>query len=511
MDLAREASLGGAHTSDVYDIEEVETRLSKADIIALTCSAGGLQLIWSTIFSHGSAYLFSLGITQSQSSLIWAAVPFCGAFVQPLVGLWSDSCALTYGRRRPFLIGGAACSILCMLGLAWVTDIAKFLEVDEIKTFAIVLIVLLTVAIQPVQSGIRSLIVDACAPEQQANASAWASRFTGIGNIIGYFAASAPIARKMDDKEMSRFRFMAMLASSGVVITVYITCLRIKETSPKAIARFETTTNPRTCLCRLWRTIVSSIQEMPPRAKAVCRVQFFSGMAWFGFLFYSSTYVSHLFLTEEQRDGVAIPYRFHSDSMAVGSSANLLFAIVSLVASVVLPWFIDRASCWTGVCSEQDDAPTRADKSLEHMLPRLWAAGMVLYSFCVLMTLFVSSSAGSIMLIGLVGISWAITQWVPYAIISAEISSHRSESYQYSTIEAGVKGSPEAERKNSGIMMGLHNAAISLPQIFVALLLSIVFYIATETGHKDHAVAWVLRGSAGATLIAAYLILRGLR
>jgi solute carrier family 45 protein 1/2/4 len=92
-------------------------------LIILTISLGGLQVAWSVELSNGSPYLLSLGLSKSLMALVWIAGPLSGTLVQPYVGTKSDNCRLPWGKRKPFMLGGAAATIVAFLCLAWVREI----------------------------------------------------------------------------------------------------------------------------------------------------------------------------------------------------------------------------------------------------------------------------------------------------------------------------------------------------------------------------------------------------
>lgn len=56
-------------------------------------------------------------------ALVWIAGPLSGVLVQPYVGLKSDNCRLRWGKRRPFIIGGAAATIVSLMVLAWAKEL----------------------------------------------------------------------------------------------------------------------------------------------------------------------------------------------------------------------------------------------------------------------------------------------------------------------------------------------------------------------------------------------------
>lgn len=92
-------------------------------LIILTVSLGGLQIAWSVELSNGSPYLLSLGLSKSLMALVWIAGPLSGTLVQPYVGVRSDNCRISWGKRKPFMLGGAAATIVSLLALAWTREI----------------------------------------------------------------------------------------------------------------------------------------------------------------------------------------------------------------------------------------------------------------------------------------------------------------------------------------------------------------------------------------------------
>jgi solute carrier family 45 protein 1/2/4 len=105
------------------DFDEFQTTKSIWYLILLTISIGGLQIAWSVELSNGSPYLLSLGLSKSLMALVWIAGPLSGTLVQPYVGMLSDNCRIRWGKRKPFMLGGAAATICSLLFLAWTKEI----------------------------------------------------------------------------------------------------------------------------------------------------------------------------------------------------------------------------------------------------------------------------------------------------------------------------------------------------------------------------------------------------
>lgn len=94
-------------------------------LFLLTLSIGGLQIVWSVELSHGSPYLLSLGMDKSFLAFVWIAGPLSGVLVQPYVGIRSDNCRLSWGKRKPFMVGGGCATIVALLTLGWTREIVQ--------------------------------------------------------------------------------------------------------------------------------------------------------------------------------------------------------------------------------------------------------------------------------------------------------------------------------------------------------------------------------------------------
>lgn len=73
---------------------------------------------------YGTPYLLSLGIPKTLTPLVWLAGPLSGLIIQPIVGVFSDSLDWRLGRRRPFILIGAALTILSMYMVAYAKELA---------------------------------------------------------------------------------------------------------------------------------------------------------------------------------------------------------------------------------------------------------------------------------------------------------------------------------------------------------------------------------------------------
>ena len=78
----------------------------------------GLQFAWQMRIALSEPVTSSLGASPLLYSLIWLAGPFSGMVVQPIIGVLTDNTKSRFGRRRPYLLGGALITALAFVGIS---------------------------------------------------------------------------------------------------------------------------------------------------------------------------------------------------------------------------------------------------------------------------------------------------------------------------------------------------------------------------------------------------------
>ncbi|KAJ5104989.1 hypothetical protein NUU61_002336 [Penicillium alfredii] len=578
-------------------------------LFLLTLSIGGLQIVWSVELSNGSPFLLSLGMSKSLLAFVWIAGPLTGTLVQPYIGIRSDNCRISWGKRKPFMLVGSAATIVSLLALAWVKElVGGFLSIfgvspqsDATKTFVIIVATILMYSldfsINTVQAGIRAFIVDNCPAHQQELANAWASRLLGVGNILGYIFGYMDLPKALPFLGNTQFKVLCALASISLGATLFVSCYYIQERDP----RLESPpASADLGLISFFRQVFKSVRNLPPQIARVCEVQVAAWVGWFPFLFYSTTYIGQLYVNPIFAEHPNLPSdkidKAWEDATRIGTFALLIYAIISFAANLTLPILVvptykpvagtarnheppdgptaeeeepvlprrlSFSSMPTGTASEPllDSTPVK-DYSVEGKptwlsrlqipgltLRRTWLLSHVLFAVCMLSTLFIYSHQAGSVAVGLVGISWAVTMWAPFALISAEVSRmdvdrrlRRREAAMATSDDTGVNApaSPQDSVENddndhdhqlhdsdletgrpkdgdadeslvqAGIILGLHNVAISFPQILSSLICSAIFKAAQKPRGVpwDDSVGWVLRFGGCAALVAAWLTKR---
>lgn len=198
------------------------------------------------------------------------------------------------------MILGSVLVGLFLLTLGWTSELVSFFVSEEAtrKNATIVVAVLsiygVDFAVNAVQACCRSLIVDTLPISQQQLGSAWASRMTGAGHLVGYllgtFNFGSLWASMFGSGENQQFKAMTVIAASALLFAVGITSHAVSERILLS-SRDATSPSSKESMFGILQALVHRILHLPPRIQSICWVQFWSWIGWFPFLFYGSTWV----------------------------------------------------------------------------------------------------------------------------------------------------------------------------------------------------------------------------
>lgn len=218
---------------------------------------------------------------------------------------------------------------------------------------------------------------------------------------------------------------------------------------------------------------------------------------------------------------------FQARAARMGSLGLMLFSLVALVTGTLLSITAHNPASRGRRTTVLTSAFTRLTRNIR----RMWIMSQALFAMCMFATAFTSSLSGVYILVGLCGISWAVTICAPFALISAQIvpdtggsgitmysealmqheaGSLMGDGRQHDVEVVDKEGDDQHDRRDgaddacerrAGIVLGLHNAAIAGPQIVAAAGCSLIFWM-LEGSSKD-SVGWTLRAGGLAALGAA--------
>lgn len=390
---------------------------------------------------------------------------------------------------------------------------------------------------------------------------------TGVGNVLGYIFGYLNLPQYFHFFGNTQFKVLVVIASIALTSTVLVSTIAIKERNPQLDPPSKADYDSGGLLA-FFKQVFVSIKRLPPEIRKVCEIQFFHWIGWFPFLFYITTYIGQLYVNPHLTPGLSDDEveKLWGKATRVGTLALLIYAITSFAANIILPFLVvptyrsqrtgenedfarpitptspigtrsrgfpwgERAqnhshstlSLYQGLGDSQlsNAASQRPSGVMQRCLGKIqipgltlrraWLLSQLLFSLCTFSTVFITTPLAATIMTAFVGISWSLTLWAPFALISAEIS-RRDEARRKKHRQRLVEGDEhrdedkdEEEEDQAGIVLGLHNVAISAPQILATLISSAVFKVLQKPRNEpgDVSVGWTLRIGGLAALIAA--------
>ena len=405
-------------------------KFNTAKFLSFALGFFGLQFAWQMRIILSGPVTEDLGASPLLFGLIWLAGPFTGMVVQPLIGALSDKTSSIFGRRRPYLLGGALLSAVALWALPNSELITNFISsILHIKFpelaalfFAAVMIWILDACVNIAQGPYRALIPDVVPPEQHSIANSYISLAIGLGSVVA--AGIAPFLKWAFNYQMSinaQFIMAALAFSLGMIWT----CLCIKE------HRYV----PKTDEKKEKFNIVKALKEffaLSPEVGKICWMQFFTWIGNMCMMIYFTQYCVHtVFGVPDLSDVSEVVKASYDPAVLAGTNfSSVCFAIFNLVCFLVaIP---------IGVLS------VKYGNKKVHIISMLSMALAFLG-----MAVFTTNVKLVALLMAISGIGWASICALPFAMLS-----------QF--IKPGTEGS----------VMGLFNIFIAGPQVFVCTLVS---------------------------------------
>lgn len=409
--------------------ENTLKKFTTAKFLSFALGFFGLQFAWQMRIILSGPVTENLGASPFIFGLIWLAGPFTGMVVQPLIGALSDKTTSRFGRRRPYLLGGALLSALALWALPnseLITNtIASTLHIKfpalAALCFAAIMIWILDACVNIAQGPYRALIPDVVPQEQHSIANSYISSAIGLGSVVA--AGTAPFLKWAFNYQMSinaQFIMAALAFSLGMAWT----CIMIKErklekTEEKETEKFD---------------FIKSIKEffaLSPEVGKICWMQFFTWIGNMCMMIYFTQYCVHTVFGVPDLSQVteAVKASYDAKVLAGTNFSSICFAIFNAVCFLVaIP---------IGVLS------VKFGNKKVHVI------SMISMALAFIGMGFVFNLKLVAILMGIAGIGWASICALPFAMLS-----------QY--IKPGTEGS----------VMGIFNIFIAGPQVFVCTLVS---------------------------------------
>ncbi len=428
----------------------------------------GLQFAWQMRIILSGPVTEGLGASPFIYGLIWLAGPFTGMVVQPIIGILSDKTKSVFGRRRPYLLGGA---IIASVAL-WLFPnsgnisgiISNFagvnLPVWSGLFIAAIMIWIIDACINIAQGPYRALIPDVVPQEQHSLANSYISLSIGLGSVVA--AGVAPFLKYVCKYDMPVV-WQFVMAALTFTLAMLWTCITIKEKSTVNIENTEEREANGENFLQSLKNFFSNSPEIPK----ICLLQFFTWIGMMCLLIYFTNFAIHTVygvpdLSQADEETKAL---FSKLSTKATYYSQICFAIFNLICFLIaIP--IGKIAEKTG-------------NKRVHIVCLLSMAVAYLG-----MGLLKTSPLAVGIFMALSGIGWASVCALPFAMLSK-------------FIKKGTEGS----------VMGIFNIFIAGPQVFVCTLVAWIinkFAFTSDTGINHH---WEYSFFIGAVmLIIAALI-----
>ncbi|KAJ7172933.1 MFS general substrate transporter [Mycena crocata] len=351
----------------------------------LTIGLLGVQIFWSVEMSYASPYLLSLGLSTSHVALVFLAGPLSGLLVQPLVGALADTNTSRWGRRRPYILGGCIICVCGMLLLGYTRAVAGVFTTHgsvahNVLTvvLAVLSIFIIDFSINAVQAVDRALLVDTLPPSKQAAGNASAAVMLGFGSVVGFFIGNLPLTTLLPFLHAeSELQALSVLVSIVLLASHGLTAALVRER-----VLLENVGAPRLSLAHELRVIWTNARTLPRVIRQICVIQFFAWLGWFPVLFYTTMYISDVYLRETDASNVATAASLLAAN-AANSTARAIPPAMRLLARAAPHLFARTSARATppAVADIDVDAPTRLGARAQLLSALLALAANVLLPF----------------------------------------------------------------------------------------------------------------------------------
>ncbi len=406
----------------------------------------GIQFGFALQGGFMSRIFQTLGAEVDDIPGLWIAAPLTGLVVQPIIGYLSDNTwSPKFGRRKPFFLIGAILASITLFfmphspalwiaaGLLWVLDSS------------------INISMEP----FRALVADKLPESQRSNGFVIQTLIIGIGTWIAsnlpwlvnkLGVSNEAAAGVIPQSVVVAFSVGALVFLASILYTIITT----KEDPPVDLEKFQSEKKES----RFIPDLITSLKEMPSTMKKLGLIQFFSWFAFFTMWSLSMPALTeHVFNSPKpdvkeyaqlDKDGDALKNekkeviylnaekkleyeskdKVYNDAADLVGSATGVYGLSSMAFALLLTFYTMK---------------NKINRKYIHMGSLILGGLGFIYMFYATPSTLMYSFI-------LIGFSWGSILSMPYAMLSSSVNPNKM-----------------------GMMMGLFNMFIVIPQIIAAL------------------------------------------
>lgn len=409
----------------------------------------GIQFGWGLQMANMSAIYEYLGARPDQIPILWLAAPLTGLLVQPIIGQASDRTWGPLGRRRPYFLVGAILSSLMLI----------FMPNASALWMAAGMLWILDASINVSMEPFRAFVADMLPEGQRTRGFAMQSLFIGLGAVI---ASALPwlltnvfhLTQAVGDNRAipTTVRISFYIGAAAFMSAVLWTIFTTPEYPPEDMEAFKKSNAEKIGIAANAEEILIAIREMPATMRKLGPVQLFTWLGLFCMWLYFPVAVAHNVFGAED-----VNSPLYKAGIEWGGICFAAYSVVCFAFSFALPGLARKLG----------------RKNTHSLCLLCGAAGLISVSVIHNKYLLLLTMLG-------VGIAWASTLSMPYAVLAASLPPART-----------------------GVYMGIFNFFIVTPEILASLFFG---WIMNRFLHNNRIYAIIAGGIF--MLIAATLMQR---
>ncbi|WP_299053422.1 MFS transporter [uncultured Polaribacter sp.] len=390
----------------------------------------GIQFGFALQGGFMSRIFQTLGAGKEEIPLLWIAAPLTGLLVQPVIGYMSDrTWSVKWGRRRPYFLVGAILSSMALF----------FVPNSPALWIAVGFLWILDASINISMEPFRALVADKLPESQRSYGFVVQTLIIGIGTwvasnlpwMVSQFGVSNEAASGVVPMSVKvAFAIGAFVFLASILFTVFTT----DEYPPEDMEEFEKEKAKKN---NFISDIINNIGNMPLTMKKLGVIQFFSWFAFFTMWSMANPALTeHVFNTPapletafNMSDALQVASfneantKFQESSNLVGSAMGI-YGLSSMAFALLLVLYTSKR---------------KINRKFVHLFSLvLGGIGFLYMNYATPETLKYSFI--------LIGIAWGSILSMPYAMLSSSV-----------------------DPKKMGVIMGIFNMFIVIPQIVAAL------------------------------------------
>ncbi|WP_336129500.1 MFS transporter [Mesoflavibacter sp. CH_XMU1422-2] len=390
----------------------------------------GIQFGFALQGGFMSRIFQTLGAAKDEIPLLWIAAPLTGLLVQPIIGYLSDrTWHPKLGRRRPYFLIGAILSSLALF----------FVPYSPALWIAAGFLWILDASINVSMEPFRALVADKLPDSQRSYGFVVQTLIIGIGTWIAsnlpWMVSQFGVSDSADSGVITDTVKVAFAIGAFVfLISVLYTIFTTTEYPPEDMEEFEREKAQKN---NFIKDITNNIGSMPTTMKKLGVIQFFSWFAFFTMwslanpaltehVFHTPAPIETAFDMADSAQKLAFDTAntaFQKSSNLVGSAMGI-YGLSSMAFALLLTFYTSKR---------------RINRKFVHM------GSLILGGIGFLMMNIATPETLKYCFI-LIGFAWGSILSMPYAMLSSSV-----------------------DPKKMGVIMGIFNMFIVIPQIIAAL------------------------------------------